>query len=82
LGESGLLSAAGRVLSLLCRDAVYHEGSYDEYLLKENITQKNMSFGWRGEAGAVGGVGLGVEADVESLNRLSGSMGPISILRV
>lgn len=82
LGESGLLSAAGRVLSLLCRDAVYHEGSYDEYLLKENITQKNISFGWRGEAGAVGGVGVGVEVDVESLNRLSGSMGPISILRV
>ena len=82
LGESGLLSAAGRALSLLCKDAVYHDGSYDDYLLKENITKKNVSFGWRGQAGPVGGVGLGVEVDVERLNRLSGStMGPVSILK-
>jgi L-alanine-DL-glutamate epimerase-like enolase superfamily enzyme len=81
LGESGLLSAAGRVLSLLCKDAVYHEGSYDDYLLKENITKRNISFGWGGEAGPLGGVGLGVEVDVERLNRLCGSMGPVCILR-
>jgi L-alanine-DL-glutamate epimerase-like enolase superfamily enzyme len=81
LGESGLLSAAGRALSLLCRDALYHDGSYDDYLLKENITKKNISFGWAGEAGPLGGVGLGVEVDVEKLTRLSGPIGPVSILR-
>jgi L-alanine-DL-glutamate epimerase-like enolase superfamily enzyme len=81
LGESGLLSAAGRALSLLCKDAVYHDGSYDDYLLKDNITNRNVSFGLGGEAGPVGGVGLGVEVDVERLNRLSGPTGPVSILR-
>ncbi len=81
LGESGVLSAAGRALSLLCGDALYHDGSYDDYLLKENITRKNVSFGWAGEAGPLGGVGLGVEVDVEKLTRLSGPIGPVSILR-
>ena len=73
LGESGLLSAAGRILSLLCRDAVYHDGSYDGLLLKENITLENVSFGPGGEAGPLGGPGLGVEVGIESLARLSDS---------
>ncbi|PQP34330.1 hypothetical protein C6A37_08345, partial [Desulfobacteraceae bacterium SEEP-SAG9] len=51
LGESGILSAAGRGLSLLCRDAVYHDGCYDEYLLKENTTVEHVSFGPGGAAG-------------------------------
>ena len=37
LGESGVLSAAGRALSLLSSDAAYYDGSYDRFLLKENI---------------------------------------------
>jgi len=71
LGESGLLSAAGRALSLLCRDAVYHDGSYDEVLLKENVTLENVSFGPGGEAGPLGGSGLGVEVSSKNLGRLS-----------
>jgi muconate cycloisomerase len=71
LGESGVLSAAGRALSLLCRDAVYHDGSYDEYLLKENITVQDVSFGPSGSAGPLGGPGLGVTVSSESLKRLS-----------
>ena len=73
LGESGILSAAGRILSLLCRDAVYHDGSYDGLLLKENITRENVSFGPGGEAGPLGGPGLGVEVDSDSLARLTDS---------
>jgi len=72
LGESGLLSAAGRILSLLCRDALYHDGSYDEFLLKENVTVENISFGYGGSAGPLGGNGLGVRIDIQSLKRLSG----------
>jgi len=71
LGESGLLSAAGRALSLLCSDAVYHDGSYDEFLLKENVTLENVSFGLEGEAGPLRGPGLGVEINHENLQRLS-----------
>jgi len=71
LGESGLLSAAGRTLSLLCRDARYYDGSYDEFLLKENITTENVTFGLRGEAGPLDAPGLGVEVSDKNLMRLS-----------
>ncbi|MBW1841853.1 MAG: hypothetical protein JRI75_08680 [Deltaproteobacteria bacterium] len=67
LGESGILSAAGRVLSLLCRDADYYDGSYDEFLLKENTTIDNVSFGPCGKAGPLEGIGLGVRVDPEQL---------------
>ncbi len=71
LGESGVLSAAGRALSLLCRDARYHDGSYDELLLKENVTINPVSFGRNGKAGPLGGSGLGVQVSRPKLERLS-----------
>jgi muconate cycloisomerase len=70
LGESGLLSAAGRALSLLCSDAVYYDGSYDEFLLQENVTVEHVSFGAGGEAGPLKGHGLGVEISHQNLERL------------
>ncbi len=71
LGESGILSAAGRALCLLCGDAVYCDGSYDEFLLNENITRENVSFGSGGKAGPLTGPGLGVEVNRQNLVRLS-----------
>jgi len=81
LGESGVLSAAGRILSLLCRDALYHDGSYDDFLLRENVTKQNVSFGPGGRAGPLGGVGLGVEVSGSNLRRLAGGLDPISFRR-
>jgi len=81
LGETGLLSAAGRVLSLLCGDAVYYDGSYDEFLLKENITFENVSFGPCGEARPLKGSGLGVEVSKQKLDRLSDLPSKITIMR-
>ena len=71
LGETGILSAAGRILCLLCNDAVYYDGSYDEYLLEKNVTLENISFGSGGEAGPLFGHGLGVEIDSRNLSSLS-----------
>jgi L-alanine-DL-glutamate epimerase-like enolase superfamily enzyme len=71
LGESGILSAGGRALGLLCGDALYYDGSYDEQLLKENVTSENVSFGPGGEACPLDGSGLGVEIDSDRLLRLS-----------
>jgi L-Ala-D/L-Glu epimerase len=81
LGESGILSAAGRALSLHCRDALYHDGSYDQFLLKENVTELNVSFGHKGEAGPLGGVGLGVEVDTRNLRRMSCELGAVTFRR-
>jgi L-alanine-DL-glutamate epimerase-like enolase superfamily enzyme len=71
LGESGILSAAGRALCLLCKDAIYYDGSYDRFMLKENITTEHVSFGPGGKAGPLDGPGLGVIINKESLMRLS-----------
>jgi muconate cycloisomerase len=71
LGESGVLSAAGRLLCLLCSDAVFYDGSYDEFLLNENITRENVSFGPGGKAGPLTGPGLGIEVNRQNLARLS-----------
>ena len=71
LGESGILSAAGRALSLLCRDSLYYDGSYDRLLLKKNITRENVSFGLSGEAGPLNGPGLGVGINEQNLEQLS-----------
>lgn len=71
MGESGILSAAGRALCLLCRDALFYDGSYDSFLLKENITFENVAFGPGGEAGPLGGPGFGVEINRQALKRLS-----------
>lgn len=79
LGESGILSAAGRVLCLLCRDAVYYDGSYDEYMLKENTTFENVSFGLGGKAGPLEGPGLGVKVSPQRLKNICNDSDIISI---
>lgn len=71
LGESGILSSAGRALSLLCSDAVYHDGCYDRFLLKTNITTEHVSFGPGGVARPLPGSGLGVQVDRENLRQLT-----------
>lgn len=71
LGESGLLSSAGRILSLLSDDSVYHDGSYDNLLLAENITDKDVSFGYAGKAFPLKGFGLGVNVDMAKVEKLS-----------
>ena len=71
LGESGVLSAAGRTLSLFCMDALYHDGSYDALLLKENITTEDITFEHGGWAGSLEGAGFGAAVDIEKLDKLS-----------
>jgi len=73
LGESGLLSAAGRILCLLCNDALYYDGSYDEFLLSENVTKENVSFDYGGIAYPLNGDGLGVDIDLCKFDKLSES---------
>ncbi len=73
LGESGILSAAGRALCLVCGDAVNYDGSYDPFILEKNTTCHDVSFGYGGEAGPLEGTGLGVEVDPEALYALGGA---------
>ena len=81
LGESGILSAAGLTLGLLCKDAVYWDGAYDAFLLKENLTTEDVTFGPGGRTGPLPGDGLGVQVDRVALKRLSGEKEPVVFQR-
>ncbi|MBW1783045.1 MAG: hypothetical protein JRL30_20170 [Deltaproteobacteria bacterium] len=81
LGESGILSAAGRILCLLCGDAVNYDGSYDSFVLKRNTTVENVSFGPGGEAGPLDGPGLGVDVRAQDLLYLTHDSSPLTITR-
>jgi len=71
VGETGILSASGRVAASILPKTVYVDGSYDSYLLSENITSENLSFGFGGVAEIIRGQGLGFIVDETRLWRLS-----------
>jgi hypothetical protein len=61
VGETGILSAAGRVfLELAGRRARFSEGSYGRFLLRADVTRERLSFGYGGFVRAMTGPGLGV----------------------
>ncbi len=71
VGESGILSAAGRHLAAAIGDPRYVEGSAGRLLLKEDLTEENVLPGRRGRATPFAGPGLGVHVR-ENLLRARG----------
>jgi L-Ala-D/L-Glu epimerase len=73
VGETGVLSALGRVAASLLPRPLYLEGGYDDVLLRENITTRSFGFGPGGSADVVRGRGIGYAVDEEKLARLTRS---------
>ena len=71
VGESGILSAAGRHFACSVAGLRWVEGSYDRYLLSNPLTRHNLTFGWGGWAPALTRPGLGIAVDVESVHRFT-----------
>ena len=71
VGETGVLSALGRVAASLMRSPIYVDGSYDRFLLTDNITQKDITFGKAGKAPILRNNGLGFKIDESKLQTLS-----------
>jgi muconate cycloisomerase len=71
LGETGILSAAGRALSVVSSDALYHDGSYDAFLLKENLTTEDVTFDHKGKAAPLKNPGLGIEINQKNLQKFA-----------
>ena len=67
VGETGILSAAGRVSASVMAAPEYADGSYDSHLLEENITTEDLSFGPGGIAKVIRDRGLGFEIDEKKL---------------
>lgn len=74
VGETSLLSSAGRILAALTGDLVFHEGSAGTRLLKQDITRTPLEFG-SGGAAAIDEIqhhpGLGVLVDPQLLKKIT-----------
>lgn len=71
VGETGILSAAGRHFACSVANIRYLEGSYDRHLVRERLTVQDITFGRRGAAPALTGPGLGVDVDEAALRRIT-----------
>jgi muconate cycloisomerase len=60
VGESAILSAAGRILAATLDDVAALEGSYGTLLLEEDLATEPFSFGPGGKARLQKGAGLGI----------------------
>jgi L-alanine-DL-glutamate epimerase-like enolase superfamily enzyme len=69
VGESGILSAAGRHLAASLPTVRYLEGSAGRLLLKEDLTAENVLPGWGGRAHPFAGPGLGVRVQESVLRK-------------
>lgn len=71
VGETVLLSAAGRHFASSIANLRYVEGSYDRHLVREPLGLSDITFGWGGWARTLPGPGLGVELDPAALQRVT-----------
>lgn len=71
VGETGILSAAGRHFGTSVGGIRYVEGSYDRHLVHERLTVEDLTFHAGGRAPALTGAGLGVEIDAAAVERVT-----------
>jgi muconate cycloisomerase len=71
VGETAVLSAAGRHFAASVKDLRYVEGSYDGHLVREALANQNLTFGRGGKAPALPGPGLGIDIDQQALQRVT-----------
>ena len=71
VGETAVLSAAGRRFAASVGGLRYLEGSYDRHLVREALGTRDLTFGWGGGAQALPGPGLGVDLDPQALERVA-----------
>lgn len=67
VGETAILSAAGRHLAAALPEVEFVEGSFGTLLLTEDVSVEAVRFGHRGEAPLLTGPGLGVRVDPDRL---------------
>jgi muconate cycloisomerase len=67
VGETAILSAAGRHFATSVTGLRYLEGSYDRHLVREWLSREDITLGWGGRAPALVGCGLGVTIDPQRL---------------
>jgi muconate cycloisomerase len=67
VGETSILAAAGRHLAFAVPDFIHVEGSYNRFLLSDDVAHPHLGFGFNGSARPLEGYGLGVHLDETAL---------------
>jgi len=71
VGETAVLSALGRVAASLLQSPLFVEGSYDDIILTENVTEKGIGFGPGGVGRIIRGNGIGARVQPGKLAALA-----------
>jgi L-Ala-D/L-Glu epimerase len=71
VGETAVLSAAGRHFAANVAGLRYVEGSYDRHLVRADLGTRDITFRWGGWAPALTGPGLGIDLDPEAIARVT-----------
>jgi muconate cycloisomerase len=71
VGETAVLSTAGRHFATSVKDIRYVEGSYDRHLVQYPLGDEDVTFGWGGWAPAIVRTGLGIGVQEEWVERLA-----------
>jgi muconate cycloisomerase len=71
VGETSILSAAGRHFALCSPELVYVEGSYASFLLNRDLVPQPVAFGFAGLAHDLPGPGLGIQVMDRTLDELA-----------
>ena len=71
VGETAILSAAGRHFATSVERLRHVEGSFDRHLVREPLGTTDLTFGWGGWAPALAGPGLGITVDPAALARVT-----------
>jgi len=71
VGETGILSAAGRQFATTIGGWLAAEGSFDNFLVKERLTKDDLTFWIDGTAKALKGPGLGMTVDTHAVDRVT-----------
>lgn len=74
VGETAILSAAGRHLAAYLPEISFCEGSYGSLLLREDLSRRPIHFGHQGLAKPLKGPGLGVEIQDDLLEKYAQQM--------
>jgi muconate cycloisomerase len=71
VGETAVLSTAGRHFATSVKDLRYVEGSFDRHLVRYPLGTEDVTFGWGGWAPAIVRTGLGIGVQEDGVERLA-----------
>lgn len=71
VGETGILTAAGRALACGLKNVRRLEGSYDRHLVIDNLTHEDLTFGHGGKAPRLAKGGLGITVNETAVSGIT-----------